>query len=124
MEIDTDCYITVNGDIDRNNYKEYIGKKINVEGDVNISNLELTKIPITFGYVTGYFSCSFNKLTSLKGAPKKVGWDFYCQHNNLTSLEYAPKEVGNDFDCSCNNKQFTEEDVGKVSKVGGNILLI
>lgn len=29
------------------------------------------------------FDCSFNKLTSFKGAPKKVGRNFYCKGNRV-----------------------------------------
>lgn len=43
---------------------------------------------INFGRVTGYFNCSELGLTSLKGAPREVSWDFYCYNNpNLHSLE-------------------------------------
>ena len=117
-------FITVRGDITSINYKQYIGKKINVGGDVDLDGLNLWKLPITFGYVKGSFTCIDNKLTNLEGAPEKVGDSFDCAYNELTNLIGAPEKVGNDFYCYNNNKQFTEEDVGKVSKVGGNILLI
>ncbi len=48
---------------------------------------------VRFGVVTGDFYCSGNKLTSLEGAPLKVGGLFECSHNALTSLEGAPQEV-------------------------------
>jgi hypothetical protein len=48
---------------------------------------------VRFGVVAGDFYCSGNKLTSLKGAPLKVGGLFECSHNALTSLEGAPQEV-------------------------------
>ena len=89
------------------------------------------------------FDCRFNKLTSLKGAPEKVGREFICRHNNLTSLEGAPERVGREFDCSdnkltslegapkkagsldCryNSVQFTEEDVRKVCNVKRKIIV-
>ena len=34
--------------IDQDNYKEYIGKTVKVNGYVNLSNLGLTEIPIQF----------------------------------------------------------------------------
>ena len=35
-----------------------------------------------------YFDCSYNQLTSLKGAPQTIGRDFYCEGNpNLHSLD-------------------------------------
>ena len=60
---------------------------------------------INFGGVTGSFNCYGLGLTSLKGAPQKVGGFFGCRNNKLTSLEGAPKEVGKDFNCS--NNQLT-----------------
>ena len=48
--------------------------------------------------VGGWFDCSSNKLTSLAGAPQKV-IRFYCRNNKLTSLEGGPKKVVRDFDC-------------------------
>jgi hypothetical protein len=110
-----EVFITVKGDIDRNNYKEYIGKKVNVTGDVDLSALELTKLPITFGYVKGSFTCVDNNLTSLEGAPEKVGEAFACSYNKLTSLEGAPTKVGGDYFCSHNQLTTLE---GAPTKVG------
>jgi hypothetical protein len=76
---------------------------IDVEGNVNLSNRGLTKLPIKFGRVSGYFWCHNNKLTSLVGAPKSLAGYFSCRNNNLTSLEGAPQSVGGDFYCSYNN---------------------
>ena len=89
--------------IDKHNYKEYIGKTVKVTGYVDLSGLDLTKLPIKFTEVGGYFDCSWNILTSLVGSPKEVGGGFYCYKNELTSLEGAPEKVGGDFTCS-NNK--------------------
>ena len=48
------------------------------------------------------FNCDFcHFLTSLEGAPEKVGRDFVCsQCNLLESLAGGPKEVGRCFGCS------------------------
>jgi hypothetical protein len=67
--------------------------------------------------VGGDFSCSNNQLTSLEGAPKKVGGDFYCDDNQLTSLVGAPMEVGGDFYCDDNQLTSLE---GAPTIVGGN----
>ena len=72
------------------------------DGDVNLSNLGLTKLPVKFKYVKGNFYCSHNKLTSLEGAPQEVGGGFVCSYNQLTSLEGAPQKVGGYFVCSGN----------------------
>jgi len=113
--------------------------------DVDISHLGLkniTELGIKFGKVRGFY-CSYNKLTSLEGAPSKVGSGFYCSHNQLTSLKGAPTKVGGSFNCSSNkltnlegaptkvggyfychgNKvKFSKDDVRKVSKVKGEII--
>ena len=57
---------------------------------------------INFGEVTGNFYCTDNQLTSLEGAPQKVGGNFNCSRNQLTSLEGAPQIVGKDFYCHRN----------------------
>ena len=80
--------------IDKDNYKEYIGKTVKVTGDVDLSGMGLTKIPINFTEVRGIFDCSHNQLTSLEGAPRKVGRHFYCYENELTSLEGQPESIG------------------------------
>ncbi len=80
--------------IDKYNYEEYIGKTVKVTGDVNLSELNLTKLPINFTEVGGSFWCVNNKLTSLEGAPIEVGGNFYCSNNELTSLKGAPEKVG------------------------------
>ena len=105
--------------IDQTNYNEYIGKTVKVTGDVVLIGLGLTKIPINFTEVGGYFNCSYNKLTSLEGAPEEVGGSFYCSHNELTSLEGAPKEVGWDFWCRNNPLKSTK---GEPKFIGGNFI--
>jgi len=116
------------------NGEDYIDKN----GDINLNGLGLTEFPCIFPEKWDKsFWCNNNKLTSLEGAPKEVGWDFNCHHNNLTtlkgapeivggtfycnnnqltSLEYAPKKAGK-FSCQYNITKFTKEDVRKVCDV-------
>ena len=54
------------------NYSINPDGSIDVEGDVNLSYRNLTKIPIKFNKVSGYFYCAFNKLTSLENFPKEI----------------------------------------------------
>jgi hypothetical protein len=75
---------------------------VDVNGDVKMLDMDLNKIPVKFGKVTGYFDCSRNQLTSLDGAPQSVGRDFFCADNKLTSLDGAPQLVGKGFHCSDN----------------------
>ena len=73
-----------------------------VKGDVDLSGKNLKELPVKFRNVTGSFWCDDNQLTSLKGAPEKVGEDFYCSYNQLTTLKGAPERVGGDFYCRSN----------------------
>lgn len=50
-------------------------------------------------FCEGNFSCACNELTSLSGAPQKVGGNFDCSWNRFVSLQGAPKQVGGDFKC-------------------------
>jgi hypothetical protein len=75
---------------------------IDVDGNVNLGNKFLTKLPIKFNKVSGWFDCSWNELTSLEGCPKEVGRHFYCYDNKLTCLIGGPNIV-NSFNCNRNN---------------------
>ena len=74
------------------------GNVINSKSNITIRDTDLVdgKLPFKFGRVDGYFDCDgCPSLTSLEGAPQKVGRDFYCSHcTSLTSLEGSPQEVG------------------------------
>ena len=90
------------------NYTINEDSTIDVDGNVYLRNKGLTKLPLKFGKVSGYFDCSFNQLTSLSGAPLSVGGDFYCGDNQLKSLEGSPLSVGGDFYCSFNQLKSLE----------------
>lgn len=94
------------------------GFVVNVEGDVDISRMDLEHIPVQFGTVSGNFYCHYNKLTSLEvvlhqqveilivvvitglyGCPKSIGGHFNCNKNQLTSLKNCPTSVGGYFYC-------------------------
>ena len=98
------------------------GKHLNVFGDVYIFNNDIHdgKLPVPFGKVDSFFNCSdCRNLTSLEGAPKKVGDGFNCNGcYSLTSLEGAPESVDGFFDCSwCDNIASL---VGAPENVGGS----
>ena len=99
-----------------------MSKKV-IEGGVDLSDLYLEELPdfLSDVEVKSYFYCGSNKLTSLSGAPHRVGSNFHCNSNRLTSLEGAPKYVGRDFYCINNPVKFTEEQVRAVCEVGGEI---
>ena len=80
----------------------------------------ITKMGYTIKSVGGNFICSSNKLTSLEHAPKSVGGDFNCFNNpNLTSLKGAPLKIGRDGDFKCYNNNLTSLEHAPL-KVGGD----
>ena len=85
------------------NYTINSDGSIDVDGNVYLSYLNLTKLPIKFRNIDGNFYCNNNNLTSLEGSPNSVGNYFSCSYNNLTSLEGGPTHVGGVFYCR-NNK--------------------
>jgi hypothetical protein len=88
---------------DITNYTINPDGSIDVNGNVNLSYFKLTELPLTFNNVSGWFDCSNNNLTTLKGSPKWVDSTFNCSVNNLTNLEFSPDYVGIDFWCNNNN---------------------
>ncbi len=73
------------------NYTINLDGSIDVVDSVYLNDRNLTEIPLQFNYVWGSFHCHNNKLTSLKGSPKRLlGQYFQCHHNQLTDLEYFP----------------------------------
>lgn len=72
------------------------------DGDVDLSDLGLTEIPVQFKEVWGDFHCSVNHLQTLKGSPELVGGCFNCISNKLTNLRGSPKVVEGYFDCADN----------------------
>ncbi len=95
---------------------EYILKKFNIfyytinedgsmncEQDIDLSYKYLTKIPIKFNRINGYFNIINNNLISLSNCPTYIEGVFECSFNLLTSLEFSPEYVGGNY--YCNNNQ-------------------
>ena len=58
---------------------------VDVDGDFNCHDQGLSDFKgVRFGVVRGDFWCKHNQLTSLEGAPQKVGGDFYCIDNPVS----------------------------------------
>jgi len=89
---------------------------IDVDGDVDLNDLKLMRLPLRFSYVSGSFSCNFNKLKSLEGCPQTVGGSFSCHGNGLESLEGGPQIISGGFYCFLNNLKTL---VGGPQTVGG-----
>jgi len=85
------------------------------EGDIDVSNLELTSLEGRPENVIGSFWCYSNpKLTSLKAGTKNVTGNFSCSNNpKLTSLRCAPESVGDNFYCY-NNPKLTQSEIDKL----------
>lgn len=126
---------------------ESYGHVVNVKGDVDLSEQNLSMIPVKFNHVDGtfychdnqltslefgpihvigQFYCGYNQLTSLKFSPVYVDRRFSCHHNQLTSLEFCPIHVGGDFSCHHNqltSLEFCPDHVGSGFYCGENPLL-
>ena len=96
------------------NYTINSDGSIDVNGDVDLFNEGLTKLPLKFRNVKGNFYCYDNRLISLEGAPNSVTGEFNCNNNKLISLEGAPQSVGGYFDCS-NNKLLSLDNFPKLT---------
>lgn len=104
--------------LDIKNYTINKNGTVDVNGDVNISNRDLTKIPIKFNIVYGNFDCSFNKLETLFGSPKIIEGNFICSYNSLKNLKYSPSFIGKDFNCTSNNLI----SLYNINKIKGNFI--
>jgi hypothetical protein len=85
------------------NYTINPDNTIDVDGNVYLSRIGLTKLPLKFNKVTGNFNCFWNNLTNLEGSPTYVGGWFDCSRNKLTTLEGSPNYINGSFICEYNN---------------------
>ena len=92
---------------------------VNVDGYVELTELDFKKLPVKFGKVTGYFSVfGCKNLTTLEGCPEEVGRSFTCDDcPKLTSLKNTPKKVGYDFYAERCGEHFTMAEVRKHCEV-------
>ena len=67
---------------------------IDVNKPVNLSNFDLTELPLKFNKVNGSFDCSDNRLTTLKGCPNEVSDSFFFENNPLERIDYTPNRIG------------------------------
>ena len=102
---------------DIKNYTINPDGSIDVDGNVDLSYMDLTEIPLKFNKVSGSFYCYNNQLTSLVGGPKEVGRNFDCYNNQLTSLERSPIELGGSFWCNRNKLTSLEGYNGEYDKL-------
>ena len=87
---------------DIRNYTINEDSTIDVDGDVDLYNKRLTKLPLKFRKVSGGFYCFNNQLKSLEGSPLSVGGNFYCSHNQLKSLDGISRRISGGIYCYSN----------------------
>lgn len=87
------------------NYNINNNLTVDVDGDVNLSLRSFVFLPIQFGNVEGFFTCSQNlRLKSLLGCPRVVGGYFECSDTGIETFEGAPELVrGAVFAHACKN---------------------
>jgi hypothetical protein len=91
---------------------------IDVDGDVDLSYLVLSNIPLKFNRVRGNFRVNNNNLTSLIGCPQWIGGNFSIFFNELSSLKFFPSYLGGNLYCYDNNLTSLE---GLSKYIGGYI---
>lgn len=68
---------------------------VNVGGEVNLFEQELTHLPVKFGRVKGNFAIQKTALQSLVGLPHTVENHFMCEVKpELNFSQYAPQKIG------------------------------
>ena len=98
--------------------------EIDVGRSVDLDYKDFKELPYKFGRVNGYFDIGNNpNLTSLKNCPNYVTELFACNKcPQLDSLEGCPTEVGRRFYCYGCKREFTEEEVKSLCKVGKEVI--
>lgn len=100
----------------KNDILEYLCP-LEVDGEYNISNNDLTKA-ILPPKITGGIKMDNNLIESLEGCPEKVDGEFNIRNNNLKSLKGGPIEVNGDYNCaSQKNLQINKFDLTGCAKI-------
>ena len=121
----SDIEVTGNFNCSNNNLTSLEGSPHTVGGSLSCGNNELTSLKGGPHTVGGWFFCYDNDLNSLKGAPHTVGKSFDCCYNNLTSLEGIPRTIGVNFFISKTLKdKFPEEYIRSLCEIKGGVIYI
>lgn len=64
---------------------------VEVEGDVNLSQMKITRIPVKFKWVAGKMIVRESSLETLEGCPEEVGLWFDCSYTKIKNLVGGPK---------------------------------
>lgn len=77
---------------------------IHVQGNMDISNNKIEKIPYKIGSVDGSFFAKNCSLLTLQNSPTEVSGDYNVSFNDFKNLTGCPEYVGRNFDIQyCNN---------------------
>jgi hypothetical protein len=97
------------GEVDPSAVSFTSDSKINIDGNIDITwrTADLTKSGIYFNEVTGDFSMSVSRLTTMAGFPEKVGTgefkgDLFVTVQQFTNLKGGPKWVGGTYNVASN----------------------
>lgn len=99
-------YEEVKAWLEQMNIRDYSIDKnllVDVHESVDISNKNLSYLPLQFSHIKGDFFCNANNLTGLTGAPEIVEGSFQVMRNNLKSLEGGPRLVQGSYACTNNS---------------------
>ena len=109
-------------EMDIRNYTINDKGEIDVDGNVDLDDIDIKELPYKFGKVNGYFDIGHNNnLISYKNCPNEVAKWFSSNFNrNLKSIEGCPKKVGGDFYCSY-SANFSKEQIKRLCDVAGVI---
>ena len=66
---------------------------VEVTGDVDLSKLKMTKLPVKFKKVGGRFFVRETPLITLEGCPDEVGTWFDCSYTDIKNLIGGPKAI-------------------------------
>jgi hypothetical protein len=86
-----------------NNFLIHDNLIVDIQENVDLSNMNLKVLPFHFGVIDGDFCCNNNLLTNLINAPNTVKGTFSCEYNLLKTLKGAPKAIGKHFIFSGNS---------------------
>lgn len=118
-------FIKGNVTLNNNKLRSLSGLPNEITGSLNLDSNYLDSLEGCPKIIKGDFIVSDCYLTSLKGGPQVVTGMYCAQENELKNLEGLATEIGKDLYIyeQRSNAKFTEEQVVKISNVGGNIVV-
>ena len=80
-------------DLNIQNFKINDDLVVDINESISLQGMGLSELPFKFGSIDGYFDCSDNKLTTLKGCPYLIDGFFDCSNNELISFLLSPTKL-------------------------------